>query len=293
MQGFWKDIEIFFTGSAWIVIGFLATLLFGIIIIRISCKLLRKILFKTAKSKTLCGFMLSIIRFVLYLILIFVLAAIAGISMTPLVTALGAAGLAVGLALQDSLANIANGVLIVSTKPFKVGDYIEIDGISGTVKAIRMITIELLTPDNRKITLPNSKVISGSIINYSARPTRRIEFIVSVQFDSDARKVKQILLQELTNHELIMENPAPVVYFNSYKQNLEFSARGWVNTQDYWTVYWDLNEKIYFALREGGVQIPHGFTRVEITGGGQENTDCDKTDTDNIDNGFTGKKEDK
>ncbi len=265
MNKFLQEVENFFATSGWKIVIFMAVLVFGIIIVRFICKILRKIMLKSSLSKTLCGFLLTILKFILYIILIFILADIAGISMTPLITAFGAAALAIGLALQDSLSNLANGVLIMGTKPFKIGDYVEVDGIGGTVKAIRMITVELLTPDNKKVTIPNSKVTAGNIVNYSARPTRRVDFTFDVSYDSDIEKVKAVLAQEAAKHEKIMQEPAPVVKLNKMEaSSLQFILRAWVNGSDYWDVYWDMNERVFNALKQNGIEIPYNQLDVHI-----------------------------
>ena len=272
MKDFFKQVGNFFATSGWTVVIFLATLVFGIIIVRLITLLIRKILLKGSMNKTLAGFLLTAVKFFLYIILFFILADIAGIALTPLITAFGAGALAVGLALKDSLSNVANGVLILGTKPFKVGDYVEIDGIGGTVKAIRMITVELLTPDNKKITIPNSTVTSSNIINFSARPTRRVDFTFDVSYDSDTDKVKEILLAAASKHPKIMQEPAPVVKLNKMdSSSLQFILRAWVNGADYWEVFWDINEDIFKEFKAAAIEIPFNQLDVHLKNDKEDN----------------------
>ena len=151
----WESIKRFLTGAGWKIVTALASLVIGIIAVRIVMGILRKILLKKGADNTLANFILTVTRFLLWLVLLFILAGILEIPLSPLVTALGAVALAVGLALKDSLSNLANGVMLIGMKPFKEGDFVEIDGMSGNVQSVGLLTTQLLTPDNKKVILPN------------------------------------------------------------------------------------------------------------------------------------------
>lgn len=263
MQEFWDGVQRFFTGAGWTIVTFLAALVIGIIVTRLIMRLLRRLMLKSRLDKTLVNFTLNVIKVLLYLLLLFILAAIAKIPLTPLVTALGAGALAVGLALKDSLSNLANGVMLVGTKPFKEGDFVDIDGVAGTVKAVRMLTTELVTTDNKKITLPNSKITSASVVNYSTKPTRRVEWTFSVAYGSDIRAVKDVLLDCVRRHPKTLSVPEPMARLNEQgASSLNFLVRAWVNNADYWTVYFDVNEAVYEAFGAAGIEIP--FSQLDV-----------------------------
>lgn len=259
----WNSIVAFFDRSGWAIVIFLAVLVAGVIIVRALCYGLSRLLLKSKVEKTLVGFIVAVCRFVLYLVLVFVLAGILKIDMTPLASALSAGLVAVGLALQNSLSNIANGVIIISTHPFKEGDFVDIGGTTGTVKAIGMFVTELITPDNKKVVLTNSKVIGDYIVNYSERPTRRVDMTFSVDYGCDVEKAKRVISKVVERHPLTLKEPAPTIRLHEFKDScIDIIARVWVNNADYWTVYWDLNEQIFAAFKKNGIEIP--FNQLDV-----------------------------
>ena len=261
----WESIVTFFTGAGWIVVEALAALVIGIIVIRIVHALLRKILLKRTMDNTIANFVLTVVRFALWLFLFFIIASIINVPLTPLVTALGSIALAVGLALKASLTNLANGVLLIAQKPFAEGQYVSIDGVEGTVKSVGLLTTELISPDNKKIIVPNSKITSACITNFSAKPTRRVDWEFSASYDSDVEKVKSVLLNVLASHEKILSDPAPMVRLKSQgASEIVFVARAWVNNADYWDVTWDINEQAFAALNDAGIEIPYPQLDVHI-----------------------------
>lgn len=273
----WEQIVTFFTGAGWIVVEALAALVIGIIVIRIVHALLRKILLKRTMDNTIANFVLTVVRFALWLLLFFIIASIIKIPLTPLVTALGSIALAVGLALKDSLTNLANGVLLIAQKPFAEGQYVDIDGVEGTVKSIGLLTTELISPDNKKIVVPNSKITSACITNFSAKPTRRIDWEFSASYDSDVEKVKSVLSGVLSSHEKILSDPAPMVRLKSQgASEIVFVARAWVNNGDYWDVTWDINERAFTALNEAGIEIPYPQLDVHVDNKSPKNKENDR-----------------
>lgn len=259
----WNSIVEFFNSHGWAIVIFLAVLVVGVLVIRALCFWLSRILLKSKVEKTLVGFIVTVGRFVMYLVLVFVLAAVLNIDMTPLASALSAALVAVGLALQSSLSNIANGVIIISTHPFKEGDYVDIGGTAGTIKSIGMFVTELITPDNKKVVLTNSKVIGDYIINYSERPTRRIDMAFSVSYSADVEKVKRVIGKVVEKHPLTLKEPAPTIRLHEFKDScINVIARVWVNNADYWSVYWDLNEQIFSAFNANRIEIP--FNQLDV-----------------------------
>lgn len=253
----------FFETSGWTVVTLLGALAIGILLIRIFTVLIKKALLGGGLENTLSGFITAIIQFVMWLLLLFVLAAIAKIPTTPLITALGAVGLALSLAIKDSLSNLANGVVLMGTKPFKAGDFVDIDGVTGTVKAIKMMQTELITPDNKKVLVPNGKITSASIINYSAKLNRRISWDVCVAYGSDMDLVRETVMKVLISHPKTLAIPAPnVPLVEKGDSSLNFSARAWVLTDDYWQTFWDINEQLVTALTAKGIQIP--FKQLDV-----------------------------
>jgi small conductance mechanosensitive channel len=194
-----------------------------------------------------------------------VIAALAevGVQTASVVAVLGAAGLAVGLALQGSLANFASGVLLLVFKPFRVGDYVEISGVGGTVQAIHVFNTVLNDPNNIRVIVPNGQVTSGNILNYTINGTRRIDLTASVSYDDDLRKARQVIESVLAAEPRILPDPAPAVAVKEMADSsVDFAVRPWVKVQDYWVVYFDLTEKLKVAIEENGMTIP--FTTQEI-----------------------------
>ena len=268
MKEFWENVQRFFTGAGWTIVTFFAVLVIGIIVIKLSVRLLRRLLIRNPKDRTIVNFLLTVVIFLLYMLLVFILAGIAGIPLTPLVTALGAVALAVGLALKDSMADLANGVILVGTKPFKEGDFVDIDGVSGTVKAIKMLTTELVTTDNKKITLPNSKITSACVVNYSTKPTRRVEWKFGCAYSSDIDRVKEVLLDELTSHPKVLHVPEPTARLSEHGESaLVFTARAWVNNADYWDVFFDVNESVFRRFTAEKIEIPFNQLDVHLVDG--------------------------
>ena len=188
-----------------------------------------------------------------------------GVQTTSFIAVIGAAGLAIGLALQGSLANMAAGVLIILFRPYKVGDYVEGGGVSGTVEEVQIFTTVLKSPDNKMIIVPNAQVMGGTITNYSARAERRIDLVVGVGYDADLDKTRKVLMDLLSSDERILGEPAPVIgVVELADSSVNFVVRPWVKTADYWSVYFDLNERIKKRFDKEGITIPFPQRDVHI-----------------------------
>ena len=180
-----------------------------------------------------------------------------GIQTASFVAIVGAAGLAVGLALQGSLANFAAGVLILIFRPFKVGDFIEVAGVSGVVQKIQIFTTELHSPDNKKIIVPNGGVISGNITNYSANDTRRVDLVFGVGYGDDINAAKAVLQSVVAAEPKVLQDPAPTIaVVELADSSVNLVCRPWVNTADYWDVYFNITEAAKKALDAQGISIP-------------------------------------
>ena len=180
-----------------------------------------------------------------------------GIETASFIALVGSAGIAVGLALQGSLSNLASGVMLIIFRPFKVGDYIEGVGIAGNVKEIQIFTTILMSPDNKKIIVPNGKLFGDNIINYSSEPERRLDLVFGVGYGDNLQQVKQVILDVLSTEERILSNPAPSVGVLELADNsVNFAVRPWVKTADYWPVYFALQEKMKERFDAEGFNIP-------------------------------------
>ncbi|SLN64965.1 Small-conductance mechanosensitive channel [Pseudoruegeria aquimaris] len=180
-----------------------------------------------------------------------------GVETTSLVALIGAAGLAVGLALQGTLSNFAAGVMLILFRPFKTGDFIEVGGESGTVKEISIFTTELATPDNVQIIIPNAQVWGSPITNYSAHDTRRVDFAFGVSYGSDLKKAEAIIGDLIKADSRILADPEPFVKVgNLGDSSVDFTVRVWCNAADYWDIKFDLTRKVKDAFDAGGIEIP-------------------------------------
>ena len=239
-------------------------ILAAIVILVVGLWLAKKIkaVFVSALNKkevdpTLIGFFCSTLHGGLVLFIVIAAIGKLGVQTTSFVAVIGAAGLAVGLALQGSLSNFASGVLLILFKPFKVGDYIKAGGEAGVVVEVGILTTEMKTPDNIKIILPNSAIMGGSITNVSAHPTRRVDMVVGVSYGDDLNKAKQIMEDLLAADERVLKDPAPTVAVSNLgDSSVDFVVRPWVNSADYWAVKFDFTQAVKEKFDAEGVSIP-------------------------------------
>lgn len=216
-------------------------------------------------DNSLRSFMISFSSVVLYIVLFITVAVILGIPTTSFITMLASCGVAVGLALQGSLSNFAGGIMILLFKPFKVGDYIDAAGESGTVTEISVVYTELLTVDNKRIIIPNGTITNSVIENYSAENIRRVDFTFNTAYDSDIDKVKRIITEILESHPKALKNPECFVRLSAHNDSaLTYTARVWCKTDDYWDVNFDVIESVKKAFDENGIQIPYNQLDVHI-----------------------------
>jgi len=218
----------------------------------------RKVMAKSSMDEMLINFLGNIVYMVLLLAVVMAALDHLGIQTTSLLAVFGAAGLAVGLALKDSLSNFSSGVMIILFRPFKVGDFIEAGGATGVVEEVRIFATIMKTGDNREIIVPNSQIYSGTIVNYSAKATRRIDLVFGIGYDDDIARAKQIMDDIMKQDERILADPAPAVAVGELADSsVNFNVRPWVNSGDYWPVRADLLEKIKLAFDANGISIPY------------------------------------
>lgn len=247
------------------VLAAIAIYIVGKIVVRILTSLLEKVMTRAKVDATLSAFLANIAHYVLITFVILMALESLGVNTTSLAAIMGAAGLAVGLALQSSLSNFASGVMIILFKPFHVGDFIEAAGVSGTVEEISIFSTLLKTGDNKQIIVPNGPIYGGNITNYSAKPTRRIDIVVGCGYSDDLRAVKAFLSILVETDERILKDPAPVVAVSELgDSSVNFVVRPWVNSADYWDVLWDLNERVKLGFDERGFNIPYPTQDVHV-----------------------------
>lgn len=216
-------------------------------------------------DSSLRSFLSSFTKIVLYIILIITIAMILGVPATSFITILASCGVAIGLALQGSLSNFAGGLMILFFKPFKVGDFIEASGECGTVAEISVVYTELLTVDNKRITVPNGTLTNSVIKNYSSEELRRVDLSFSVAYDSDDQKVKNIINGVIESQPKALNDPAPFVHLSEHGSSaLVYTVRIWCKSADYWTVYFDTIEGVKTAFDKNDISIPYPQMDVHI-----------------------------
>jgi len=236
---------------------------------KIIAKLIRKAVTKVLKHKKMDDTVISFVASLVYglVVLISFIAAIShlGFNTSSLVAIVGAAGLAIGLALQGSLSNFASGILLISFKPFKAGDFVEVAGTAGVVEEVHIFSTQLKTPDNKTVIIPNGSITSGTITNYSAKPTRRIDLVIGVGYTADLKQTKSILTDIVNRHKLILKDPeATIAVSELADSSVNFVVRPWVKTENYWPVYFDLMESIKIELDQAGIEIPFPQLSVHV-----------------------------
>ena len=214
---------------------------------------------------TLVSFLGNVVNAVLLTAVVITALQSLGMPVTSLVAVLGAAGLAIGLALKDSLGNFASGVMLVMFRPFTRGDWIEVAGVSGTVEDVRIFCTILRTPDNRQVIIPNGQVAADSITNYNAFDTRRVDLVFGVGYDDDLKVVRGVLERICREHPLVLDEPATGVFVSNLgDSSVDFKVRPWCKSGDYWTVHADLLETAKLELEATGCNIPYPQTDVHL-----------------------------
>ncbi|GAL27911.1 small-conductance mechanosensitive channel MscS [Vibrio maritimus] len=245
------------------IISALLILFIGNIIVKAIAGSVAKLLHKKKMDKAVVEFIHGIVRYTLFVIVLIAALSRIGVQTASVVAVIGAAGLAIGLALQGSLSNFAAGVLIVGFRPFKSGDYVEIGGVAGSVDSIQIFQTVLTTPDNKMVVVPNASVIGSPITNYSRHATRRIDHVIGVSYGSDLKKAKEVIRKTLEADERILKEPGITVGVVALADSsVNFVARPWVRTEQYWDVYFDTLQAIKEALDAEGIEIP--FPQMDV-----------------------------
>lgn len=240
------------------IISALVILFVGNVIVKSIASSVAKLLAKKRMDKAVIEFIHGIVRYGLFVIVLIAALSRVGVQTASVVAVIGAAGLAVGLALQGSLSNFAAGVLIVAFRPFKSGDYVEVAGVAGCVDAIQIFQTVLVTVDNKMIVVPNSGVFSSPITNYSRHEERRVDLKIGVSYKSNLNFVKEVIRNTLAEDHRVLSSPvATVGVIELAESSVVLVVRPWCKTEDYWDVYFDLNQAIKMSLDNAGIEIPY------------------------------------
>lgn len=245
------------------LLGAIVVLIIGLWIIKIINKAVSRMLEKKDFDPSLEPFVRTLISVLLKIMLVISVMTMVGIQMTSFIAILGAAGLAVGLALSGTLQNFAGGALILSFKPFKVGDFIEAQGFMGTVYEIQVFNTMLKTPDNKVVIIPNGGLSTGAITNFSKEPTRRVNWSFGIAYGDDVDKARKVIRNLIDADNRILKDPEPFIGLGELADSsVNLTVRVWVNSEDYWGVFFDMNEKIYKIFDKEGLNIP--FPQMDI-----------------------------
>lgn len=253
--------------SGWVIKIFIALLIYliGKWIAKRITNFVRKLMEVRDSDPTLINFLSNVVYAILLIAVILAALDTLGLPVTSLVAVVGAAGLAVGLAMKDSLGNFASGVMLVMFRPFSKGDFVEVAGVAGTVNEVRIFSTILTTPDNKQIIIPNGQVAADTITNYSANDQRRVDIVFGVGYDDDLKVAREVLTRLCTEHPKVLDDPETKIFvMNLGDSSVDFAVRPWANTEDYWTVYSDLLEQGKVELEAAGCNIPYPQTDVHL-----------------------------
>jgi small conductance mechanosensitive channel len=240
------------------IIAAIAIFVIGRIIAKFFVSTIKKVMTRAKLEETLRDFLGSIIQAILMVVIIIAALEQLGVDTTSVLAIFAAAGLAIGLAFKDSLSNFAAGIMLILFQPFKVGDFVEAAGISGTVEQIRIFNTVLRSGDNREITVPNSHIYSGVIINFSARDTRRIDLVIGIGYEDNIGLAKNTIEEIIGNNEHILKDPEPtIMVLELGESSIDIAVRPWVKSGDYWTTRADLLQTIKETFDEKGISIPY------------------------------------
>ena len=240
-------------------------LVVGLIVCKLTLKLLSKGLDRSRLDLTVTNFVKQCCKIALYVLLITVVLSMLGIPATSVITVIGTAGVAIGLALQDSLSNVAGGILLMINKPFKIGDYIAVSGVSGTVKQITILYTRLDSDSNQAIFIPNGQVSNAVVTNYNGNEMRRVDLKMSISYDDDFEKAQQVIAEVLKRNKKVLSNPAPTIRMLEHGASaIIIAVRPWCKASDYWDVFFTVTEDIRAAFISAGISIPYDQLDVHV-----------------------------
>lgn len=259
----WDNTYNFFVTNFRTIILFVVVLIAGFIAIKILTKIFSNAMNRSKLKGTVGNFLTTLVKTALIVLYVIILLSMLGVDTTSLIAIFSVLTLAISLAVQGVISNLASGIMLVVTKPFEEGDFVDIGGNSGTVQKINITCTKIKTGDNKIITIPNSNITASTVINYSTMPTRRLDLTFSVAYGSDVEKVKALILGTIAKHSEILTDPAPMVRLTEHgASSLDFVTRVWVKQADYWNVNFDLKEEVLAALESNGISIP--FPQMDV-----------------------------
>ena len=260
----WESIKGFFSGYGLTLVKALAVLVVGLLVILIVTGIVKKNSTKSRKiDNSAASFVTSVVSIVAYVVLVILVIGALGFSTTGIISALSSVMLAIALGLQNTLASLANGILVIVTKPFQAGDFVEVAGTSGTVKEVNLFSVKIVTVDNLEVVVPNNTVFNSTIINYSKMPVRRVDLVLPVSYDVNVAQLKELVLAHIEKDARIVKDPAPFFRLTEYgASSLNFTLRVWVNAGDFWAVKLDLMEQLIDLTRENNIEIP--FDQLDV-----------------------------
>ena len=253
-----EGIRDFFVDNSPGVIKFLIVLVVGYLAIRLLTYIFGKSKVMKKLDPTIFALISGLVRFFLYVAYLIIILSLLGIPMTTFIAMLSALGLAIALALQGNLSNFASTLMLLTFKPFKVGDFIESQNNIGTVKDIQLLFTHILTPENKKIIIPNSELINSRITNYTSEENRRIDFVFSASYDDDVEEVKDIIMEIVDKHPLILKEPLPVVRLSGHALNsLDYDVKVWGHKDNFWSIKYDMYEQVRAEFLKRNITIPY------------------------------------
>lgn len=253
-----ETVTVWFTTYSIKIVAAILIFIIGKWLCRKITNLLTKIMEKNNIDVTLVKFLGSIVYYTLFIVVMIAVAGQLGINTTSFLTIIGAAGLAIGLALKDSLSNLASGVMLIMFRPIKIGDFVDVGGVTGTVQSIDIFNTTIHSPDNQKHIVPNASITSGVITNVTANDNRRVDLVIGIGYDDDIAKAKGILEAIIKKEERVLENPATKIAVSELgDSSVNFVVRPWVKTSEYWDVYFALTEEIKITFDKEGISIPY------------------------------------
>ena len=232
-------------------------LVVGMVLIKYIMKILRKMKSFEKLDQTMTRFILNLIKWLLYVMLIIAVISVLGVPMAQVIAVLASAGVAVGLALQGALSNLAGGILLMILRPFNVGDYVDAAGASGIVHSINLFYTVIITIDNKRVTVPNGSLMNSNVTDYTAEPQRRVDLVFACAKSEKPAEIQQCILDAVSGSKFALQDPAPFAHISGgTNESMEFTVRVWCKTENYWDLYFELNQLIVEAFAAKGVQAP-------------------------------------
>ncbi len=260
---FFKTVADWFIAYLPTLIAAVIILIVGLLISKLILFLMKKGMNKSFVDKTVSSFTYSLVKILLYVLIITMVLTVLGVPMSSIIAVIGTCGVAIGLALKDSLSNIAGGFTVLLTKPFRIGDYVKVGSDEGTIEVMNIWYTQLLTGDNKTVFIPNGQLSSSTVTNYTRTGTRRVDMVFQIGYSADFDKAIAILTDITSKHELILNEPETLIKMAAQSESsIDIAVRPWVKSDNYWTVYFDLNEAVKKAFDENGIEIP--FKQIDV-----------------------------